>query len=361
MSEHPNDSFDDLVRRALHAEADRIEPADALPEIRARAHAQRRPTSRRPWIVTAGVATVGTAAAIGAFTVLPNTNNTANDGDAVAGSSTTSSAVPTTDSATEPSPVPTKAAPSVAPSLASPEQSVRSALVPVYWLGQQIGATKKSTARLYRTWAKVSGHPAEEAVRIMTTKQPADPDYFSVWRGAALNGVTRTDGMVTVDFKQLPRTTLDADVAKVAAQQLVYTVQGALNDDSVPVQITEGGQPVPKLFGQVDTSTPLGRVQAANVQALVWIDSPDQDAVTGDQVTVSGVANAFEATVNYQATNLKTRETKKSTTTSGQGQSFSPYSFKLTLSPGMWQIDVYLVSPADGRVTDTDSKSILVK
>ncbi|GAA2787241.1 Gmad2 immunoglobulin-like domain-containing protein [Kribbella solani] len=362
MSEHRNDSFDELVRRALHAEADRIDPADALPEIRARAHAQRRPASRRPWLLTAGVATVGTAAAIGAFTVLPNLNNpgnTANDGDAVAGSGTTSTtAVPTTGAGT---PAPSKAVPSVAPSVAAPEQSVHNAVVPVYWLGQQIGATKKSTARLYRTWAKVSGHPAEEAVRIMTTKQPTDPDYFSVWRGAALNAVTRTNDKVTVDFKQLPKATLDADVAAVAAQQLVYTVQGALNDDSVPVQITQGGQAVPKLFGQVDTSMPLGREQATNVQALVWIDSPDQDAVTGDRVTVSGVANAFEATVNYQATNVKTRETKKSFTTSGQGQSFSPYSFQLTLSPGTWQINVYLVSPADGRVTDTDSKSIVVK
>ncbi|MGW7686114.1 Gmad2 immunoglobulin-like domain-containing protein [Kribbella sp. NPDC054772] len=384
----PNDPFDDLMRRALHDEADRIEPADALPEIRARAHAQRRPVHRRPWLLTTGVAAVGTAAAIGAFTVFTGSDNTANDGDTVAGSGTTAtaSAVPQgrTPSVAQPSPAPSVVSPEASSEASTgasigattippykaipptttgaPEQAVSNALVPVYWMGQQIGARKKTATRLYRTWAKVSGRPAEEAVRIMTTKRPDDPDYFTVWRGAAVNTVTRSNGLVTVDFKQLPKTTLDADVAQVATQQLVYTVQGALKDDQTPIQVTQGGQSVPKLFGQVDATAPLGRAQAADVQAFVWIESPAEAQVLGeDQVTVQGVANTFEATVNYQATNLKTRETKKSFTSTKEGMKFSPYAFQLTLSPGPWQISVYLVSAADGTITDTDSKSILVK
>ncbi|MFF0345431.1 Gmad2 immunoglobulin-like domain-containing protein [Kribbella sp. NPDC004875] len=374
MNDHErNDPFDDLMRRALHDEADRIEPADALPEIRDRAHAQRRSGGRRPWLLTTGVAAVGTAAAIGAFTVFTGAGHTANpgnDGDAVAGSGTTATAT-----AVPQSRPPSVAQPSPAPSVAStdastgatkasgaPEQAVSNAVVPVYWMGQQVGARKKTATRLYRTWAKVSGRPAEEAVRIMTTKQPEDPDYFTVWRGAAVNTVTRSDGVVTVDFKQLPKARLDADVAQVATQQLVYTVQGALKDDQTPIQVTQGGRSVPKLFGQVDATTPLGRAQAADVQAFVWIESPAEAQVLGeDKVTVAGVANTFEATVNYQATNLKTRETKKSFTSTQEGMKFSPYAFQLTLSPGPWQISVYLVSPADGTITDTDTKSILVK
>ena len=73
------------------------------------------------------------------------------------------------------------------------------------------------------------------------------------------------------------------------------------------------------------------------------------------------MAAAYEATVNYQVTNLKTRETRKSFANTKEGQKFSSYSFQLTLSPGPWQLSVYLVSPEDGRVTDTDTKSILVK
>jgi hypothetical protein len=326
--------------------------------------------------MTAGLAAVGTAAAIGAFTVLNGADDNANDGDEVAGPGTTVTAtgVPQSQAPSvltaspEPSAAPTQP-PSTSPSAktAGPtdrgviEPPVKSTLVPVYWLGQQVGAREKSAARLYRTWAKVSGRPAEQAVRIMTTKQPDDPDYYSVWLGAALNTVTRSDSVITVDFKQLPKTTLDGNLARLAAQQLVYTVQGALQDNQTPIQVTQGGRSVQKLFGQVDTSTPLGRAQAAEVQALVWIDSPSEAEVVKPKVTVQGVAAAYEATVNYQVTNLKTRETKKSFANTREGQKFSPYSFQLTLTPGPWQLSVYLVSPEDGRVTDTDTKSILVK
>ncbi|TDW94613.1 sporulation and spore germination protein [Kribbella pratensis] len=375
MSNDPNDPFDELMRRSLHEEADRIEPSDALPEIRARAHAQRS-AARRPWLLTAGLAAAGTAAAIGAFTMLNGPDNTADDGDAVAGSTTTTTATVVPESRTPsvaiPSPAPSQAPtepPSTSPSAKTvsptdrgvPEPAVKSTVVPVYWLGQQVGAQKKSAARLYRTWAKVSGRPAEQAVRIMTTKQPTDPDYYSVWRGAALNTVTRSNGIVTVDFKQLPKSNLDPDLAKVATQQLVYTVQGALQDNKTPIQITEAGRSSGKLFGQIDTGTPVSRAAAGEVQALVWIDSPSENQMVAPKVTVQGVAAAFEATVNYEVTNLKTRETRKSFANTAEGQKFSPYAFQLTLTPGAWQISVYLLSDQDGSVTDTDTKSIVVK
>jgi len=34
MNDHKNEPFDELMRRALSEEANRIEPADALPEIK---------------------------------------------------------------------------------------------------------------------------------------------------------------------------------------------------------------------------------------------------------------------------------------------------------------------------------------
>ena len=384
MSDDLNEPFDELMRRALSEEADRIEPADALPEIRARAHAQRRPAARRPWLLTVGAAAVGTAAAIGAFAVFNGHQNSANNGDAVAGAGTTTTAsgVPSAKSpatTSAPSVLPTAAtltpstgpAPTVVPTeRGKPEQAVKSALVPVYWLGNRTGSqagadpTPTVTAKavkLYRTWAKVSGRPAEQAVRIMTSKGPSDPDYYTVWRGAEVNAVTRTDGVVTVDFKELPAASLDPDVADVAAQQLIYTVQGALHTSTEPVQITRQGRAGAKLFGQIDTSTPLGRAQAADVQALVWIDSPVDGQTTTSPVTIQGTANAFEATVNYQVTNLKTRKTSKSVVNTKEGQKFSPFLIELKLTPGPYQIDAYLISDADGTISDSDSKSIIVR
>ncbi|HET6988260.1 MAG TPA: Gmad2 immunoglobulin-like domain-containing protein [Kribbella sp.] len=384
MSDHSNEPFDELMRRALAEEADRIEPADALPEIRARAHAQRRPVARRPWLLTVGAAAVGTAAAIGAFTVFNGNQNTANDGDAVAGAGTPTTAAPSTTTATTtpaPSPVPTAATlpPSTDPKATTaptergkPEQFVKGVVVPVYWLGNRTGSeagadpkpsvSARSAVKLYRTWAKVSGRPAEQAVRIMTSKAPSDPDYYSVWRGAEVNAITRSDGVVTVDFKELPEATLDPDVADVAAQQLIYTVQGALHTSSEPVQITQRGRSGARLFGQIDTTKPLGRAQQADVQALVWINSPAEGETTATNLTVQGTANAFEATVNYQVTNLKTRKTTvKDYVLAKEGQKFSPFVIQLKLAPGPYQIDAYLISAEDGTISDADSKRILVR
>jgi hypothetical protein len=373
----PNDPFDDLMRQALRNEADRIEPADALPEIRARAHAQHRP-HRRPWLITAGVTAVGTAAAIGAFTVFTGNDDAANEGDQVAGQGTTTSATgrPTTPTVPKVSPVPSpgpatlpsssKSSTTTGPSVGSPtergrpEQAVRSAVVPVYWLGGK--AEKTKTPRLYRTFTQVSGRPVEQALRIMTSKRPEDPDYYSLWSGAAVNSVTRSDGLVTVDFKQLPQDKLDADLANVATQQLIYTVQGVLKDNTSAVQITEAGKTGQKLFGQVDTTEPLGRAQASDVQALVWITSPVEGQVLSDKaLTVEGTANAFEATVNYSVTNLKTGQVTKGFTSAREGQTFSPYSFQAPVTPGAWEISVYLLSAENGSVTDSDTKTVLVR
>jgi hypothetical protein len=364
MNDHPNEPFDDLMRRALSEEADRIEPADGLPEIQARVRAQRRPVPRRPWVITAGAAAVGTAAAIGAFTVLPDNAKTAGD-DEVAGPP----AVTTSATIAPSSIAPTPTAETLPPTTVSEEpkvasgtpESIRSAAVPVYWLGEKVGTKTQPTVRLYRTWAKiVQGRPALEAVRIMTSKQPSDPDYYSPWRGAEVNTVTRSKGVVTVDFNRLPQSRLDAAAAHVAAQQLVYTVQGALNDASVPVQITQQGRAGAMLFGQVETSRPLSRAEATDVQALVWIDNLTEGQTTRGQLTVTGTAAAFEAQVNWRATNLKTRATKASYVSTKEGLKFSPFAIPLKLSPGQWRIEAYLISAEDGRITDTDSKTVVV-
>lgn len=373
MSDQPNDPFDDLVRRALAEEADRIEPADALPEIQARVHTQRRPATRRPWVLTAGVAAIGTAAAIGAFTVLNDDAKTAGDDQFAGGPGTTTSAtgapsttLPTTEAA--PTPEPTEATlPPTSPKTTAPvgrgtPEPMRSAAVPVYWLGEKIGATSaQPTVRLYRTWTKINGRPALEAVRIMTSKDPGDPDYYSAWRGAQVNSVIRADGVVTVDFKHLPEAKLDEAAAHVATQQLVYTVQGALNAPREPVQVTQQGKPGGRLFGQVDTSRPLTRAPASKVQALVWIDNLNEGQVTQSPLTVTGIAAAFEATVNWRAINLKTRAPLTGYVNTKEGQTFSPFAIPLKLTPGEWRIEAYLISAENGSVTDTDSKTVFVK
>jgi hypothetical protein len=373
MNDHGEDPFDELMRRSLAEEAGRIEPADGLHEIQARVRDQRKPVSRRPWALTVGAAVVGTAAAIGAFAVLNDNNRTADQPSVAGGPDTTTSAsaepsslAPTLPST--PKPAPTRA-PTVVPSTGEPsdktralqEPAVKQQAVPVYWLGKVVGNTNGPDYRLYRTWQSISGRPAEEAVRLMTmSKAAGDPDYSSPWDGAAVNSVRYTDDLITVDFKQLPDATLEPDVADMAAQQLVYTVQGALHKTK-PIQITEQGRARSSLFGAVDTSQPLNRAQAFDVQAMVWIETPANDQTVTQPFKVTGTAAAFEAQVDWKATNLKTRAVVKSHTMTAEGQKFSAYAFIPKLDSGAWLIEVYLTSPEDGRVTDTDSKTVYVK
>ncbi len=369
MNDHSNDEFDELMRRAMAEEAGKIEPADGLHEIRSRVRNQRRPVNRRPWVMTAGAAVLGTAAAVGAFAVLNDTTKQADEPSVAGapGTTATASDLPLTPSTAPPTPKPSPTqAPSDSPSTtakvrATPEPEVKGKAVPLYWVGKTAGKTTGPGMKLYRTYSKVSGGPVREAVRMLATERSDDPDYYSLWRGSAVSMVYREDGVVIVDFKALPTERLDPDVAEMAVQQLVYTVQGVLGDTSQKVQVTEQGRTSPRLFGQVDTSKPFSRAQAANVQALVWITSPANGTVTSSPVKVGGTAAAYEAQVDWKATNLKTKQVIKDYTMTAEGQRFTEFAFSAKLDPGEWQIEAYLTSPEDGSITDTDSKIIYVK
>jgi hypothetical protein len=44
-----------------------------------------------------------------------------------------------------------------------------------------------------------------------------------------------------------------------------------------------------------------------------------------------------------------------------EGQKFSSFHFTPKLTAGTWKVEAYLVSSVDGKMTDTDSKLIVVK
>ncbi|HEU4945976.1 MAG TPA: Gmad2 immunoglobulin-like domain-containing protein [Kribbella sp.] len=366
-----HDPFDELMRRSLADEAAKIEPNDGLHKIQARIRSQRTPAGHRPWMLTLGGAVVGTAAAVGLFSVLSDDSTGTGGGSPEIAGPVIATAAPSAPPSAAPSTAPTKArtakptlsaatGPTTTPevTLSSPE-AVTTKAVPVYWVGHSAG--NDTGLRLYRTFTRIKGRPAYEAVRMMTTQQADDPDYGSLWSGAQVSSVTWSGDLVTVDFKELPRRRLEPGAADLAVQQLVYTVQGAIGDETRPVRITEHGRTAPALFGVVDTERPMSRAQAADVQAPVWIISPVNQAVTTTPVTVSGVAAAFEAEVRWRAVNLRTKATLSGRAMTKEGQTFSPFAFSPVLTAGEWSIEVYRVSPQDGRTTDTDSKTLIVK
>lgn len=207
---------------------------------------------------------------------------------------------PVSDEATEPTgtgkPKPTKeptptdggSEPSDAP--AEPSGTA----VPVYFAGDGPGGRTV----LFREFHRVEGDPLVEAAHLVAGGgQPDDPDYRTLWPQMEISSVTATDGVLLVEiptdaFTQRPDGMSRRD-AGLALQQLVLTLQG-VQQERIPVVI-ERSETEPFLFG-LSTETELTASSALRTLNLVNITSPAEgDVVTGDTVTVTGVANSFEA------------------------------------------------------------------
>jgi hypothetical protein len=200
---------------------------------------------------------------------------------------------PTATDGAQSTPSPTKA-PSESPTESPSESSAAAGTaVPVYFAGDGPGGRTV----LFREFHRVEGDPLAEAARLVAGGgQPDDPDYRTLWPQVEISSVTATDGVLLVEipsdgFTQRPDGMTRRD-ARLALQQLVYTLQG-VQQERVPVQVTrEGGAP---LFG-LPTTRPYEAANALRTLNLVSITSPEEGAtVTDDVLTVTGVANSFEA------------------------------------------------------------------
>ena len=165
--------------------------------------------------------------------------------------------------------------------------------VPVYWVGDGPGGEP----RLFREFHRVQGDPLTEAARlVMGGGQPDDPDYRTLWPEIEVSEVSAADGVLLVEvpgdgFTERPDG-MSARDAELAMQQLVYTLQG-VQQERVPVYVARQGD-VP-LLG-LPTAREVTQGSALETLNLVSITSPEEGAtVTGDTLTVTGVANSFEA------------------------------------------------------------------
>ncbi|NPD05899.1 hypothetical protein HN031_14505 [Nocardioides sp. zg-1308] len=166
--------------------------------------------------------------------------------------------------------------------------------VPVYFAGDGPGGR----TALFREFHRVQGDPLTEAARLVAGGgQPDDPDYRTLWPQMEVASVTATDGVLLVQlpsdaFTEAPDGMSRRD-ARLALQQLVLTLQG-VQQERVPV-VVQRDAPGLDLFGR-PTGTPVSAASALRTLNLVNITSPAEgDTVSGDTVTVTGVANSFEA------------------------------------------------------------------
>lgn len=171
--------------------------------------------------------------------------------------------------------------------------------IPAYFVGD----TDRAGARLYREFQRVDGDPLEAAAELLTSGSSLDPDYRTLFPGGSLARVGYERGAIVVTvaddswYTRAPG--MSSAQARLAVQQLVYTLQGVAQK-RVPVVVhNQGGGPVP-LFG-IDTADGLTAAPPLDVLSHINLTAPEQGAVVDDgSLEISGVGNSFEANVGWE-------------------------------------------------------------
>lgn len=220
------------------------------------------------------------------------------------------SACGTEDTAADPedgasSSAPTSPATSAAPSGTatsdpSPSESGGTAdtvAVPAYFVGDT-----PMGQRLFREFRDVpAGSPVNEALALITSGDALDPDYTTLLPtgtlSAAAQSTTIDVALPDASWAQAPAGT-STEQATLAVQQVVHTVQGALQQQ-LPVTFTLDGAPSPVL-GLTAPDGGFTPGEFTDVLALVNVTDPAEGATVSGSFTASGVASSFEATVPWE-------------------------------------------------------------
>lgn len=343
-----------------------VEPGNALDSIRTRTKVTPMST-RRPWLFAVGGAVVATAAVITAIALaggsLPGT--TADPGPA--GNTSTAPADPSPSTAPDPtghSDEPTPSAPGAA--------------IPVYFLGDT-----PQGPRLYREFQRSSeaGDQISKAVDLAVSGQPLDPDYRTSWPDGARAYASYDGDLITVTLETAdaggpelglhdrPAGMSEAE-ASMAVEQVIYTVQAALQKGRPPVQFLINGERTDQVLG-VPTSEPLANGPVLQTLAHVSLTTPvEGQTVPGDVLEVSGVANSFEANVvvrlqRFEGTEILVEE--PFTAEGWMGEKLFPFAGELDLSdvpPGTYLLVASTDDPSGGEEgfgPHTDSRTIVVE
>jgi hypothetical protein len=238
------------------------------------------------------------------------------------------------------------------------------ATVPVYFTGDT-----PQGPRLYREFRKVEGdNPLAEAAALMAAGDAKDQDYGTLFGAGGFASVSYEEGAgFVVELADDTYTTaadgMTEQTALLAAQQLVYTLQG-VQQKREPVTVELGGAPT-TLFG-VDTAAGLTEAPQIDVLALVSVTSPEQGSTVADTFTASGVASSFEATVPWRVRRGEEVVLEGFATAEGWMDKLYPWESEVDVSalePGEYTFEASTDDPSDGEGfgPTTDTKTITVR
>ncbi|MBM7519759.1 Gmad2 immunoglobulin-like domain-containing protein [Nocardioides nitrophenolicus] len=192
----------------------------------------------------------------------------------------------TSDVATESSSTPPTASP-----------SDQASAVPAYYVGET-----PQGDRLYREFLQVAGADRLVATAAaITSGDPVDPDYRTLWPKGRFASVEKTADAIVValpDDTWVSAGSLKPAQARLAVQQLVYSLQGAAGA-RLPVRVTLDGEPAATLLG-VPVGDGLSAAPELDVLALVNVTEPAEGTAVSGSFTATGRSSSFEATVAWE-------------------------------------------------------------
>ncbi|MDX6375351.1 MAG: hypothetical protein QOD98_4339 [Nocardioidaceae bacterium] len=224
--------------------------------------------------------------------------------------------------------------------------------VPIYFVGDT-----PQGPRLFREFRQVEAdNPMAEAVALMTAGDAMDPDYRTLYPDGGFASAAFSDGAGAIVVQvqdegwSNPADGMSKQEAKLAVQQLVYTVQG-VQGERLPVLVQKGSDPVP-LFG-VSTDGGLEAAAQNSVLGLVNVTQPEQNSQPGATFTASGVANSFEATVPWQVLDDNGNKVLEGfATADGWGDHLYPWQSEVDasgLAPGIYTFVAKTDDPSGGE------------
>lgn len=233
--------------------------------------------------------------------------------------------------------------------------------VPVYFVGD----TPRGP-RLFAEQREVEAdNPLEEAAALMAAGDAADPDYRTLFpEGGGFESIEYDGDKFAVTLRDdawnTPAPGMTEAEAKLAVQQLVYTLQG-VEGAEVPIVVLPSGM----LFGDAPV---VGAADELSTRALVNVLSPAEGATVTDTFTASGEASSFEATVPWQVRDEAGETVLEGfSTAEGYIDGLYPWQAEVDVSelaPGTYTFVAMTDDPsggAEGGEPTEDTKTIVVE
>ncbi len=225
----------------------------------------------------------------------------------------------------------------------------------------------EADVRVYFAWNEYVGTAgrtveAPAVARGALTELLAGPDAFEtdigmtteIPEGTELLGVDIADGEATVDLSGEFQSGGGSLSMQLRVAEVVFTLTQFDTVESVSFALD--GEAVESIGGEGVDATDVTRADLTNVTPFILVESPVPGETVSSPLEVSGIANTFEANVQYSMTDGDGLIVDEGFTTATAGNgTWGDFAFTTTFEvprPGLGAIIVFQESAEDGSQTD---------